>query len=82
VTDATLKKIKSEIVSTSITTDAIIYTAATGGTTEEYDDGGKRYKPHLYKRWHIYSHNRWRGTDDRNKVDYLIIAGGAGGWNS
>jgi hypothetical protein len=77
ITDPTTKKIKSEIVSTNITTDAAVYTAATGGTTEEYDDGGKRYKSHTFT-----SNGTFEVTtvgdniDDRNKVDYLIIAGG------
>jgi hypothetical protein len=78
VADATLKKIKSEIVSTSITTDEFIYTAATGGTTLEYDSGGKRYKSHTFT-----SNGDFEvttvGNEDRNQVDYLIIAGGGSG---
>jgi hypothetical protein len=80
VTDPTSKKIKSEIVSTTITTDGPSYTAATGGTTEEYDDGGKRYKSHTFT-----SNGTFEVTavgdsaGDRNQVDYLIIAGGGGG---
>jgi hypothetical protein len=79
VTDATLKKIKSEIVSTNITTNPPVYTAATGGTTLEYDSGGKRYKSHTFT-----SNGTFTVTtvgdaiDDRNKVDYLIVAGGGG----
>jgi hypothetical protein len=80
VTDATLKKIKSEIISTSITTDAVIYTAATGGTTAEYDSGGKRYKSHTFTSDGTFTVTQvGDATDDRNKVDYLIIAGGGGG---
>jgi hypothetical protein len=78
VTDATLKKIKSEVVSTNITTDAIIFTAATGGTTEEYNLDGKRYKSHTFTSNGTFEVTT-AGTGDRNKVDYLIIAGGGGG---
>jgi hypothetical protein len=81
VTDATLKKIKSEIVSTSITTDtAPVYTAATGGTTLEYDLDGKRYKSHTFLENGTFTVTQvGDAIDDRNKVDYLIIAGGGGG---
>jgi hypothetical protein len=74
-------KIKSEVASESITTDpSIVYTAATGGTTLEYDSGGKRYKSHTFT-----SDGNFEvttvgdATDDRNQVDYLIIAGGGSG---
>jgi hypothetical protein len=74
-------KIKSNVSELSITTDAIIYTAATGGTTLEYDDGGKRYRSHTFT-----SNGTFEvtdvGNDDRNQVDYLIIAGGGGGGGS
>jgi hypothetical protein len=80
VTDPTTKKIKSEVVSTQITTDALIYTAATGGTTEEYDDSGKRYKSHTFTSdGNFIVTTVGDATDDRNKVDFLVIAGGAGG---
>jgi hypothetical protein len=78
VTDPTTKKIKSEVVSTNITTDAPVYTAATGGTTEEYDDGGKRYKSHTFTSNGTFEVTTV-GNGDRNQVDYLIIAGGGGG---
>ena len=78
VTDSTLKKIKSEIISTSITTDDIQYTAATGGTTLEYNDGGKRYKSHTFTSSENFVVNQV-GNGDRNQIDYLIIAGGGGG---
>ena len=80
VTDATLKKIKSEIVSTSITTDALIYTAATGGTTLEYNQGGKRWRSHTFTSDGTFTVTTVGDAEgDRNKVDYLIIAGGGGG---
>jgi hypothetical protein len=74
-------KVLSNVTSLGITTDeTIVYTAATGGTTEEYDSGGKRYKSHTFT-----SNGDFEvttvgdATDDRNKVDYLIIAGGGTG---
>ena len=80
VTDTTLKKIKSEIVSTSITTDTPVYTAATGGTTEEYNLDGKRYRSHTFlEDGNFVVTTVGDAIDDRNKVDYLIIAGGASG---
>jgi hypothetical protein len=78
VTDPTTKKIKSEVVSTNITTDALIYTAATGGTTEEYNLDSKRYKSHTFTSNGTFEVTT-AGNGDRNQVDYLIIAGGAGG---
>jgi hypothetical protein len=74
-------KIKSEIASESITTDeTIVYTAATGGTTEEYDSGGKRYKSHTFTSDGTFTVTTvGDAIDDRNKVDYLIIAGGGAG---
>jgi hypothetical protein len=80
VTDILLKKIKSEIVSTEVTTTPILYSAATGGTTLEYDSGGKRFKSHTFT-----SNGTFEVTavgdnfDNRNKLDYLIIAGGGSG---
>jgi hypothetical protein len=74
-------KVKSNVTQLAITTDeAPVYTAATGGTTEEYNLDGKRYKSHTFT-----SNGTFTVTtvgdaiDDRNKVDYLIIAGGGGG---
>jgi hypothetical protein len=79
VTDATLKKIKSEIVSTQITTDAAVFTAATGGTTEDYNLDGKRYRSHTFTSDSNFVVTTVGDADgDRNKVDYLIIAGGGG----
>jgi hypothetical protein len=74
-------KIKSEVASESITTDlTVVYTAATGGTTNDYDSSGKRFRSHTFT-----SNGTFTVTtvgdniDDRNKVDYLIIAGGGAG---
>jgi hypothetical protein len=71
----------SAIASSTVTTDKIIvYTAATGGTTNEYNASGKRFRSHTFT-----SNGTFTVTtvgdniDDRNKVDYLIIAGGGGG---
>jgi len=56
----------------------IIYTAATGGATLEYDSGGKRYRSHTFTSNGTFTVTT-AGNGDRNKVDYLIIAGGGGG---
>jgi hypothetical protein len=75
-------KVKSNITEKSFTFTVTIYTAATGGTTLEYDDGGKRYKSHTFlDDGDFIVTTVGDATDDRNKVDYLIIAGGgaAGG---
>jgi hypothetical protein len=74
-------KVKSNVTQLAITTDPTpVYTAATGGTTEEYDDGGKRYKSHTFTSNGTFEVTTvGDATDDRNKVDYLIIAGGGGG---
>jgi hypothetical protein len=74
----------SAIASSTVTTDvSIFYTVATGGTTLEYDLDNKRYRSHTFT-----SNGTFEVTtvgdniDNRNKVDYLIIAGGgAGGGN-
>ena len=59
------------------------FTNATGGTTEEYDDDGKRYRSHTFTSdGDFIVTNVGETTDDRNKVDYLIIAGGASGGKS
>jgi hypothetical protein len=74
-------KVLSNVASLAIETDpAPVYTAATGGTTEEYDDDGKRYKSHTFTSNGTFEVTQvGDATDDRNKVDYLIIAGGGGG---
>jgi hypothetical protein len=73
-------KVLSNVTSLAIETDELIYTAATGGTTEEYDDGGKRYKSHTFTSNGTFEVTTvGDATGDRNKVDYLIVAGGGGG---
>jgi hypothetical protein len=72
-------KVKSELASKSITTDlTLVYTAATGGTTAEYDNGGKRYRSHTFTSDDTFTVTT-AGNGDRNQVDYLIIAGGGSG---
>jgi hypothetical protein len=72
-------KVQSALASEAIETD-ISYTAATGGTTEEYDDGGKRYRSHTFTSDDDFEVTTVGDADgDRNKVDYLIIAGGGSG---
>jgi hypothetical protein len=72
-------KVKSNVTEKEIETDpAPVYTAATGGTTEEYDDGGKRYKSHTFTSNGTFEVTT-AGNGDRNQVDYLIIGGGGSG---
>jgi hypothetical protein len=73
-------KVKSEPASTNITTDVRIFTAATGGTTEEYNLDGKRYRSHTFTSDGDFIVTT-AGDGDRNKVDVLVIAGGGGGGN-
>jgi hypothetical protein len=73
-------KVLSNVTSLAIETEDVIYTAATGGTTLEYDDGGKRYKSHTFTSNGTFEVTTVGDSDgDRNQVDYLIIAGGGGG---
>lgn len=56
------------------------FTSATGGTIVNYDLDGKKYRSHSFT-----SNGTFTVTtvgedfDDRNKVDFLIVAGGGGG---
>jgi hypothetical protein len=76
-------KAGSQTSSIAQTTPAepIVYTAATGGTTEEYDLDDKRYKSHTFTSDGNFVVTQV-GNGDRNQVDYLIIAGGGGGGGS
>jgi len=73
-------KIKSNVV--DITYNPILFTSATGGTTLEYNLSGKRYRSHTFT-----SNGTFTVTtvgdniDDRNKVDFLVLAGGGSGSN-
>jgi hypothetical protein len=69
-------KVKSNV--TEANYDAIVFTAATGGTTEGYNLDGKRYKSHTFTSDGDFVVTT-AGNGDRNQVDYLIIAGGGGG---
>jgi hypothetical protein len=74
-------KVLSNVASLAIETDPTpVYTAATGGTTTEYDSGSKRYKSHTFTSDDDFVVTT-AGNGDRNQVDYLIIAGGASGGN-
>jgi hypothetical protein len=74
-------KVKSNVTEKEIESGpAPVYTAATGGTTLEYDDGGKRYKSHTFTSNGTFQVTT-AGNGDRNQVDYLIIAGGGAGAN-
>jgi hypothetical protein len=79
VTDATLKKIKSEIITTSVTTDDVTYIEATGGTTTTYEDNGTFYKSHTFTSGGNFVVNSLSNQPNGNDVDYLIIAGGGSG---
>jgi hypothetical protein len=74
-------KIKSNVTQLAIETDEIkIYTAATGGATEEYDSGGKRYKSHTFTSNGTFEVTTVGDADgDLNKVEYVVVAGGGGG---
>jgi len=79
VTANAVGKVKSEVAEQEFQ-EPVIYTAATGGTTNEYDDGGKRYKSHTFTSNGTFTVTTvGDAAGDRNKVDYLIIAGGGGG---
>jgi len=55
------------------------YTDATGGTTLEYDSGGKRYRSHTFTSDGTFTVTQVGDSEgDRDKVDYLIIGGGGG----
>jgi hypothetical protein len=72
-------KVKSNVTQLAIeTAEPIIYTAATGGTTNEYDDGGKRYKAHTFTTNGTFEITTL-GNGDRNKGDILIVSGGGSG---
>jgi hypothetical protein len=80
VTNPTLKKIKSEIVSTTILTNPSPFTAATGGTTFDYNSSGKRYRSHTFTENGDFVVTRvGETTDNRNQVHFLVIGGGGGG---
>jgi hypothetical protein len=73
-------KVKSNVTQLAISTGLPPFTAATGGTTLEYDDGGKRYRSHTFTSDDDFIVSTvGDATDDRNKVDFLVIAGGAAG---
>ena len=77
VTANAVGKIKSEVAEEEFEVP-IIYTAATGGTTNEYDDGGKRYKSHTFTSNGTFEVTTV-GNGDRNQVDILLVGGGGGG---
>ena len=55
------------------------YTEATGGITEEYIVGAKKYRSHTFlENGDFEIINVGEVANDRNKVDYLIVAGGGG----
>jgi hypothetical protein len=72
-------KVKSNVA--EVFYDQLIYTAATGGTTLEYNLDGKRYKSHTFTSNGTFTVTT-AGNGDRAEMDYLIIAGGGGGGNA
>jgi len=76
VTGNVAGKIKSEVAEAQY--DPIVaFTTATGGTTLEYDDGGKRYRSHTFTSSSSFVVTT-AGNGARGLMDYLIIAGGGG----
>jgi len=73
----------SAIVELSVQTDAPpLYINATGGTTLEYNDSGKRYRSHTFtSNSNFVVSALGNAFGGGSEVDYLIIAGGAGGRN-
>jgi hypothetical protein len=70
-------KIKSNVVQLSI--PEFDFTEATGGITLEYDLDNKRYRSHTFTTSGTFNVTLVGDDfDDRNKVDYLVIAGGGG----
>jgi hypothetical protein len=68
----------SETVSVpNLTTGQAI--SATGGTTTEYNDGGKRYKSHTFTGNGTFTVTQLSNISELNKVEYLVIAGGGSG---
>ena len=57
---------------------APLYIQATGGTTTEYNENGKRYKSHTFTTGGTFTVTAL-GNGERNLVDYLIVAGGGSG---
>lgn len=55
-----------------------LFSTATGGTTLEYNQGGKRWRSHTFTSGGSFVVTEV-GNGDRNLADYLIIAGGGGG---
>jgi hypothetical protein len=78
INDIFLKKIKSEIISTTIKTNEALYTVATGGTTFDYNSDGKRYRSHTFASNGNFVVTQ-AGNEERNQADYLVIGGGASG---
>lgn len=57
----------------------ILYNIATGGTTLEYDSGGKRYRSHTFTSNGTFEVTQvGDATDNRNRIDYVLVAGGGG----
>ena len=71
-------KIKSNLTEFPFTT-TVQFMSATGGTTLEYNESGKRYRSHTFTSSGNFVVNSLGSTSALNQVDYLIIAGGAGG---
>jgi len=65
--------------------EPVVYTAATGGTTNDYDSGGKRYRSHTFTSNGTFTVTTVGNVNyggvavNHNQVNYLIIGGGSGG---
>jgi hypothetical protein len=72
-------KVKSEVAEQEFEVPKT-YITATGGTTLEYNSGGKRYKSHTFTSNGTFAViETGDNEDDRNKVDFLVIGGGGSG---
>lgn len=72
----------SDVVSQGFSTPDIAYTNATNGEIVEYNSDGKRYRSHTFLGNDTFSVNQvGDAAGERNKVEYLIVAGGGAGGN-
>jgi hypothetical protein len=55
-----------------------IYIEATGGTLEEYEEGGEFYRSHTFTATDTFEVTQLGNTTDLNQLEYMIVAGGGG----
>ena len=77
---ADLNGVLSDVVSGQFTTLVENYSTATGGSTTEYNVGNVRYKQHTFTGNGTFTVTSvGDNVDDRNKLEYIIVAGGGAG---